>query len=280
MRLVDAWVVMFLMKVLWAMSKSYTQNELKEIATQAAGKIGTAKDDQEYFSVPFQHLVIDNFLPESMAQLCLDSFPDLKDASWEHSNDEDIEVKARSTWKSEFDVPDGIVDAVRVLNSAPLLQALGTRLGIPKVMPDPYFSGGGLNATVRGGLLDVHVDGNYHDASGMNRRINALLYLNPGWQPEWGGELGLYDDKGETCLKKIAPLFNRLVVFDTHDCSYHGLPNPIAFPEDAPRRSIILYYYTVASRPAELVTVNEPHSALWKRRGFMDKRGNKTRKFS
>ena len=49
-------------------------------------------------------------------------------------------------------------------------------------MPDPYFTGGGLNITERGGLLDVHVDGNYHDASGLNRRLNILIYFNPGWK--------------------------------------------------------------------------------------------------
>ena len=42
-------------------------------------------------------------------------------------------------------------------------------LNIDKLIPDPYFTGGGLNATISGGLLDVHVDGNYHDATGLNR---------------------------------------------------------------------------------------------------------------
>ena len=64
-----------------------------------------------------------------------------------------------------------------------------------------------------GGLqLDVHVDGNYHDATGLNRRINALLYLNPEWEESWGGEFGIYNNDGSVQLKKIAPIFNRLVV--------------------------------------------------------------------
>jgi hypothetical protein len=60
-----------------------------------------------------------------------------------------------------------IVDAVRVLNSSLFLKSVSEIFDIPKLMPDPYFSGGGLNVTVSGGLLDVHVDGNYHDASGL-----------------------------------------------------------------------------------------------------------------
>lgn len=146
-------------------------------------------------------------------------------------------------------------------------------------MPDPYFTGGGLNITERGGLLDVHVDGNYHDASGLNRRVNAILYLNPNWEKDWGGEFGLYDNKGENLVKKISPINNRLIVFDTNDFSFHGLPEPLNFPKGQFRRSIILYYYTKEPRPNSDVSIEKPHSALWKKRGWLDKKGNQTRNF-
>jgi Rps23 Pro-64 3,4-dihydroxylase Tpa1-like proline 4-hydroxylase len=183
-------------------------------------------------------------------------------------------------WKSEFDIPDGMVEAIRVLNSSLFLISMSELFGIKKVMPDAYFSGGGLNVTVSGGLLDVHVDGNYHDASGLNRRLNAILYLNPEWQEGWGGEFGLNDSTGDNLIKKVAPLYNRLVIFDTNDYSYHGLPDPLNFPEDKVRKSIILYYYTKESRPSSQIAVEAPHSALWKKRGLLDKRGNQTRDFN
>lgn len=257
----------------------FDQLTLKEIAAESCHKIVNMEENEGYFSEPFKHIIVDDFLPGQLADICLENFPDLKDDCWEHANDQDIEVKSRTTWTSEFDIPDGIVDAVRIMNSAPFLQAMSTKLDIPKLMPDPYFSGGGLNATSRSGLLDVHIDGNYHDASGLNRRVNALLYLNPGWSEDWGGEFGLFDSTGSVCLKKVAPLHNRLVIFETHDKSFHGLPDPINFPENLPRRSILLYYYTKDERPKESVTVGQPHSALWGKRNFLDKRGNVTRDF-
>jgi Rps23 Pro-64 3,4-dihydroxylase Tpa1-like proline 4-hydroxylase len=176
-------------------------------------------------------------------------------------------------------MPEGIVNSVRILNSSLILKAISKIFSIEKLMPDPYFSGGGLNVTVSGGLLDVHVDGNYHDASGLNRRINAIVYLNPGWQDGWGGEFGLYDATGDNLIKKVAPIYNRLVIFDTNDFSYHGLPDPLNFPKDEVRKSIILYYYTKESRPSSQTAIAEPHSALWKKRGMLDKRGNQTRDF-
>ena len=253
---------------------------LKNLAGELSQKILSSKNDGTYFSEPFQHLVIDNFLPLDVANGLLSAFPDAAEDCWQRSNDEGIEIKARTDWQSEFDIPDGLSGVVRVFNSAPILRAMAEVLSIPKLMSDPYYSGGGLNISERGGLLDIHVDGNYHDASGMNRRVNLLYYLNPNWEPTWGGEFGIYDDNGETLIKAVAPTFNRCVIFDTHDKSYHGLPNPINFPSDDPRRSILLYYYTVAKRPTSQIIEDAPHSALWKSKGFTDKRGNKTRDYT
>ena len=214
-----------------------------------------------------------------MADICSKSFPADDDDVWESANDKDIEIKLRTKWDSEFDVPDYLVYAIRILNSSIFMRAMGQVMQIEKLVPDAYFTGGGLNVTKKGGLLDVHVDGNYHDATGLNRRLNALVYLTPGWDESWGGEFGIYDEKGEVCIKKVAPLFNRLVVFDSHDKSFHGLPDPINFPENKPRKSILLYYYTKEPRSEDQVTVEQPHSALWKKRDFLDKRGNKTRDY-
>lgn len=257
--------------------KQYDQQALKEVSEYSCGRLLSARENFEVFDAPFRHVVIDNFFPEDFAKDCLRSFPSIDASDWEHSNDPDIEVKYRTNWKSEFDIPDGLVPAIRVLNGAPFLLAMAKVMKIEKVIPDPYFTGGGLNVTMRGGLLDVHVDGNYHDATGLNRRLNALVYLNPEWEEAWGGEFGIYDEKGEVCLKKVPPLHNRLVVFDSHDKSFHGLPDPVNFPPGVPRRSIILYYYTKETRPEGHTVVAEPHSALWKKRNLLDKRGNRVR---
>jgi hypothetical protein len=255
------------------------QCELKQIATICSEKVTSALTGISFFDEPFKHVIIDNFFPVEFATILLKKFPNIDSSVWERTNDADIEIKLRTKWESEFDIPDGLVEAIRILNSAMFLNSMSKLFGIEKIMPDPYFSGGGLNVTVSGGLLDVHVDGNYHDASGLNRRLNAILYLNPEWLEGWGGEFGLYDSTGDNLIKKVAPLHNRLVIFDTNDFSYHGLPDPLNFPMDQVRKSIILYYYTKEPRPSSQIAVNAPHSALWKKRGLLDKRGNKTRDF-
>jgi len=256
------------------------QVKSKSTAESCAQKISTAKENGSYEPEPFQYAVIDKFLPRDLAMRAMDAFPPLSDASWEHNSEFGIEVKSRTTWKSELDIPENLIDVIKIVNSSEILNAIGSLFDIPKLMPDPYFSGGGLNVSEKGGHLDVHVDGNYHDASGLNRRVNLLIYLNPNWEKSWGGEFGVYSNDGETLTRAVEPLFNRCVIFDSHDKSYHGLPNPIDFPADDPRRSIILYYYTVAKRPTHQIEVDEPHSALWRSKGYLDKRRKKTRNYS
>ncbi len=255
------------------------QDQLKRRASLVSKKIRDSIENKSHFSHPFQHIIIKNLFPLNFAEDLLNAFPDSDHECWQKTNDEGLEVKARTNWASEFDIPNVIIDAVRIFNSAPVLNAMSETLKIPKLMPDPYFTGGGLNLSEKNGHLDVHIDGNYHDASGMNRRVNLLYYLNPNWEKSWGGEFGIYDKHGENLIKSVEPLHNLCIIFDTHDNSFHGLPNPINFPVNDPRRSIILYYYTVSPRPNSQVVVKEPHSALWKSKSFTDKKGNKTREF-
>lgn len=257
----------------------FSQNKLKKFSKIIAIKIKNSKKNINYFSSPFKHLVIDNFFEKELIEECFKNFPDMSDDNWEFANDEDIEIKYRSKWNSEFDIPEGVIDVIRIMNGADFLKSVSEIFKIKKLIPDPYFTGGGLNVTKRGGLLDVHIDGNYHDATGLNRRLNALLYLNKKWTRKFGGEFGLYDKKGKKCLKKIAPIFNRLIIFDTHDFSWHGLPNPINFPEDNPRKSILLYYYTKEPRAANQTVIKSPHSALWRKKGRKDKKGKEKREF-
>ena len=118
-----------------------------------------------------------------------------------------------------------------------------TLTGIENLISDPYFLGAGLHQIPRGGKLAVHADFNRHNKFPLDRRLNILVYLNKDWKEEYGGHLELWDRDMSKC-KKIAPLFNRMVVFPVTDWAYHGHPEPLTCPEGRTRKSIALYYYT------------------------------------
>ncbi len=226
---------------------------------------------------PFPHIVMDNLFNPSQIDVIHQQLRTLPESYWQKNNDQGIEVKWRSKWTSEYSIPQPARDMVRFLNSGIFLEALSRLTAIPKLIPDPYYTGGGFNLIEAGGYLDVHADGNWHDAMGLHRRLNLLVYLNRDWQEDWGGALNFYDANAEEVVASVAPIGNRLVVFETHDYSYHGHPEPTTSPEGEGRTSIILYYYTSDPRPVDQVLEARPHSALWRSKGWLDKRGNRSR---
>ena len=94
------------------------QQELLKSANDCALKIMESVLDVEFFKEPYSHCVIDNFFPPAFAQQLFSGFPPLESEDWERTNDPEIEVKLRSAWKSEFDIPDDILPAIRILNSS------------------------------------------------------------------------------------------------------------------------------------------------------------------
>ena len=42
----------------------------------------------------------------------------------------------------------------------------------------------------------------------------------------------------------MRPTFNRCVIFETNEISFHGHPKPLKTPKEINRKSIATYYYT------------------------------------
>lgn len=199
---------------------------------------------------PFCHLVVDNFLPPEHARFLSHKFPHPDHPVW-------LDWRKRSPNQygkqgpgdsSKFYLLDPEFRfALHEFNSSSFLQFLEKVTGIGKLLPDPYYSGGGMHQILTGGILDIHTDFNYYSRLQLYRQLNVLIYLNDDWRPEYGGELELWTSgtkTGGTRAKSIPPLFNRAVIFKTDKSSFHGHPREWSAPEPITRRSIALYYYT------------------------------------
>ena len=210
---------------------------------------------------PFRHVAIDGFLAPDFAQGLLAQFPAFErgNALAEHGRPGDkATVERIRALGDRFQQLDDLV------RSREFLEWLGEVTGIPGLLYDPAYVGGGTHDNRQGASLDPHIDFNFHPIEGWHRRLNLIVYLNPGWQADWGGALALYRDPAQdpTPAHAFAPLFNRCVVFETNEHSWHGFDRIVLPPEHAgtSRRSLAFYFYTRAEKSAEPETA---HSTVY-----------------
>lgn len=212
-------------------------------------ELGRARHEDYISSEPFPNTYFDDFFNQDELRKVLAEFPELGDKQDIQFNNPN-EVKLAS--RGEYRFGPQTTAFVHFLNSQPFLEFLSNLTGIPNLIPDPYFEGGGFHQIKPGGFLKIHADFNKHRITGLDRRLNVLVYLNENWDESYGGHFELWDGEMKHCVKKVLPLFNRMAMFSTTDYSYHGHPDPLRCPPDRSRRSLALYYYT-NGRPSEEV---------------------------
>lgn len=209
----------------------------------ALEKVASEKKVEYIGSAPFPNMVFENFLDPGILAKVLEEFPDLSKEKAVIKFDNHNEKKLGAQGEQLFG--EYTRQLMHFLNSEPILKFLQELTGIQEtLLPDPYFIGGGYHEIKQGGLLKVHADFNKHRLTGLDRRINMLIYLNENWEESFGGHFELWDKDLNCAVRKILPTFNTVAIFSTTDFSYHGHPDPLTCPPDRSRKSLALYYYT------------------------------------
>ncbi len=200
---------------------------------------------------PFPHIVYDNFLREDIAAKVHEEFPDLRYVNKASSVFNDpMQKKLASLGTEALRLNVATSSVITYLNSEIFLKFLNSLTSIDEhLISDPYLSGGGYHQTNSGGFLKLHTDFAYHPLVGLDRRVNLILFISEDWIPEYGGALELWDSSLKGIGALVEPKFNRAVIFNTNDYTYHGHPEPLASPKEFTRKSIALYYYS-NGRPA------------------------------
>ena len=202
-------------------------------------------------ALPFPHVVIENFLTAEFAESLLGTFP-----AFERGNaiGDDGEIGGKSTLDKIRQISPAYEHLDDAIKGPEFLNAISAITGIERLIYDPWYLGGGTHENRNGMSLDPHVDFNFHPSERWHRRLNLIIYLNPEWQDQWGGCLELFRDPAADARpsRVVAPTFNRCVIFETSERSWHAF-NEIRLPHERSsesRRSIALYFYT-KDRPAD-----------------------------
>lgn len=218
-----------------------------EIDFDKLDRIADESADAYQSADPFPHIIIDDFVnPELLERVAGEVSASLTE-KWVSMNDEYQRKFANANMRQMGPSTRALIN---FMNSQEVLGFLEQLTGIQGLVPDWQLAGGGMHALREGGFLNVHADFNYHGHLKLDRRINLLIYLNKGWKAEWGGQLELWDQAMKNCRHSVVPEFNRCVIFNTTDRSFHGNPNPVKAPDGRPRLSLAFYYYS-NGRPAD-----------------------------
>lgn len=197
---------------------------------------------------PFDYCIVDDFFNAETAAELAREFPDFNDEVW-HEYNNPIEIKKVSNNWNQFGPLTYRI--MNILNGADFVNFLGKTLKISPMYSDSGLNGGGWHIHRAGGKLNTHLDYSIHPKMNHQRKINIIMYMNPNWQESWGGTLGLWRSsedgtKPTDLVKSVWPKFNRAIIFDTTQQSWHGLPEPVACPETEYRKSLAIYYLTDA----------------------------------
>lgn len=180
--------------------------------------------------------VIDNFIPLEDVVTIAQEVKGIQDWVVYHNNDEN-----KRTSNNISNCGDRLHELVEFMQGK-FVQEVENTLGIKPLMSDPLLHGGGIHASGNGGKLSVHLDYAKHPRLPLlERRANAILYLNPYWLPEWGGATLLTKPDGKTVIERCEPAPGRLLLFETSDLSYHGV-EPVTCPDGVERLTLATYY--------------------------------------
>ena len=196
---------------------------------------------------PFKHVIIDNFFTDTFCQDLLNEFPDFDEKL--AMNENGISGR-KAVYEHISDLGGSYKKLDELVKNNDFITLIEKFTGINGLKYDPYYYGGGTHNNLDGQDLDPHVDFTHHPKTGFHRRMNLIVYLNHEWQKEWGGNIELHKNpRLEPQLDEIIsvePLFNRAVIFETNNISWHGFPK-IDLPaakKHLSRKSFALYYYT------------------------------------
>ncbi len=193
---------------------------------------------------PFDHVVIDDFFTEEYAKRLSDEFPDFDSDVW-HGYNNPIEIKRVCNNWNVF--PENTYQLFSYLNSRAFLDFLSTNLLDGRTLfSDNGLNGGGWHIHKKGGKLNTHLDYSVHPKLKLQRKLNIIIYMNPNWREEWGGALGLWGNESAErpgdLMASVWNKFNRAVLFDTTQNSWHGLPEPLLCPDNEARKSLAAYF--------------------------------------
>src|SRR5262249_1317051 len=151
---------------------------------------------------PFRHVLIENFFADDVLTDLIRQFPTADPSKMVNEFGRGSKKFARHDVRNIGSVYAELDDCIRSPQFAAVMSQL---TGVPDLLYDPEYHGAGTHDNHDGQGMDPHVDFNLHRTTGYHRRINAIIYLNEEWDPQWAAISNFTRTRGTPSATKSSP---------------------------------------------------------------------------
>ncbi len=203
-------------------------------------------DKDKMIVYPFPYLMIDEILNVDFAKSIQEEILNIKDDEWDRY---DNPFEQKYTLRNKNNFPRYTAKLFEILESDQFIDTISKIVGI-KLFKDEYRHFWGVHKYKDNDYLDIHVDAGIHPKNKMKKQVTLGIYLSKDINEMHNGQLELWSGDNavhhnakifKKCVS-IAPLFNRLILFECNDYSWHGNPNPVICKNDERRIFLTLSY--------------------------------------
>uniref|UniRef100_A0A6C0HBU4 Prolyl 4-hydroxylase alpha subunit Fe(2+) 2OG dioxygenase domain-containing protein n=1 Tax=viral metagenome TaxID=1070528 RepID=A0A6C0HBU4_9ZZZZ len=200
----------------------------------------------EMIKSPFPYLKCDEFLNPNIALTLQTEILNISQECWDRYNNP---FEQKFTLRDKYNFPPYLKQLFEELTSELFVSKLSKVVGYELKLDDTR-NFWGVHTYGPGDKLDIHVDAGLHPTQLLKKQITLGIYLSYEWKQEYGCHLEIW--RGENAsnndakliekVDSIAPMFNRMVLFECNDYAWHGNPEPANCPPESKRIFITLSY--------------------------------------
>ena len=182
-----------------------------------------------------RHFILDDFLPLEVAEEIYNQFP--KPSKMRLLNSPG-ELKFKYSYvKDESSL---LKDIYLAIQDSKVIRVIEEITGIMNQVSNQSKNTGIISTLLKGHYINPHLDNSHDVDKKLYQTLNLLYYVSPNWHLKNGGNYELWDESVKSRI--IVPsLFNRLVVTETNQTSWHSV-NPVVCNQS--RCCILNYYYS------------------------------------
>lgn len=193
-------------------------------------------DFESFINGNFKYWVVDNLLPDDVALNIAKSFPN-----------EDL-LRQRDSLREykrvgvDFGAYEKVMEEITyAFHESEIVDEIERITGFRQMQPDHELYAGGLSSMTKNSFLNPHLDNSHDDSTKRYRVLNLLYYVSENWMTEDGGNLILFPNGMNKKPITITSCFNRLVLMETNDKSFHAVSKVCS---NVPRRCVSNYYFS------------------------------------